>query len=156
LSAGQIDPLKVAAALNMKNPKSVGNRVGQMKKKFGFPIACSSKAATSGAGHAGNSATSGPAVPKTSNKNRVKKPAAKKAPAKGGKKAKKDESEDDGEQEAEQEIEQEIEQEPVSGAEDEEATVSSPLAVKELKLSTPELEEAVFGKADPKEEGEEA
>jgi hypothetical protein len=155
LFVSQIDPIKVAAALNMKNPKSVGNKVGQMKKKFGFSISCSSKATASGSGSgdAGASATSGPVVPKTPNNNRVTKKATatKKAPpkgSKGGKKGKKDESED--------EVDQAVVPAAESGAEDEDAMVSSPLAVKEL--STPELVEAVFGKADPDEEedGEDA
>jgi hypothetical protein len=144
LTSSQVDQAKVAAALGMKNVKSVANKVGLIKKKYSLPISTSSKAASADA------ASPGPAVPKTTAKV-IKKGTAKKAPVKkeGKKGAKKDESEGESEQEPEQETEQHAE----SGLQDPDATVSTPLAVK--ILSTPELEELCFGPADPEEEEDE-
>jgi hypothetical protein len=125
--------------MDMKNVRSVANKVGLMKKKYSLPLSTSSKAADAGT-------SSGPFISKTTAKT-IKKAPAKKPAAKKGKKAK-EESED----EVEQDVQQETEQEAESGAEDPDVTVSTLLAVK--KLSTPELEELCFGPADPEEEGE--
>jgi hypothetical protein len=66
-----MDQANVVGALGMKNAKLVANRVGIIKKKHNLPPSTFSKAAV-----AGNAASSGPVIPKTT--------ATKKAPAKKG------------------------------------------------------------------------
>ncbi|KAL3421284.1 hypothetical protein PVAG01_07729 [Phlyctema vagabunda] len=79
-----VDTAAIAEALNYKNPKSVANRLSAMKKKYGFPISGSGSGAKSGAASGGASNGDAVAIPKTPDKNRVKKaaPARKKAASK--------------------------------------------------------------------------
>jgi hypothetical protein len=102
----QIDQAGVAAALGMKNVRSVGNKVGAMKKKYNLPLGTSTK----------GSAAESPSIPKTTKGDKVNKTPTKKkaATSKAHLLAKKEEPEN------EDEVEQEDEEEDAaSGAEEE-------------------------------------
>ncbi|KAK2624211.1 hypothetical protein QTJ16_006161 [Diplocarpon rosae] len=96
-----VDVAAVAAANNMTNVRSATNRIGILKKKYGFAITSSNNksAITATADGESDEATDGPAIPRTPTPGKAakgkvtkakatpRKPAVKKAPAKGKKAA---------------------------------------------------------------------
>ncbi|QSZ33713.1 hypothetical protein DSL72_005284 [Monilinia vaccinii-corymbosi] len=98
----KIDTQRVAQILNYKNPRSVSNKVSNIKKKYDLPFGASSRTAEDMASTKPANGDDEPAVPTTPSKNRVTKAkaiprsrATKKTSAKKSKKAVSDDDEED-------------------------------------------------------------
>jgi hypothetical protein len=137
ISDTQVDTGAVAETLNYKNPKSVANRVGQLKKKYDLPIGTAKSDTPKKASDA--SGANEPAIPATPSKQRVTKtrtPIKKNAvpKTKGKKAAKKEAPEDDAD--ANEEVDEDM-------------------AVKSPSGESTSYDEAVFGKKEDEENSDE-
>ncbi|KAG9241104.1 hypothetical protein BJ878DRAFT_448208 [Calycina marina] len=95
-----IDNNKVAEKLQYKNPRSVGNKVNALKKKYNLPFGSSKLDSPKKASYDAGPAQ--PTVPKTPSKNKVTKPRGRSTGTKNKGKAKKEDDDEEMKEEDEE------------------------------------------------------